>query len=155
MIKVIEAKKIDIPEIVEVWKEFMDFHKERDPFFSRREDGHINFKKFIEESIESDDVQVLVAFEDNKIIGYYRSSISKYPPVFEQSTYGFISDVAVKDGYRRKGIGEKFLMEIKKWFSGKGITRVELYVSSKNEVASSFWKKHGFKAFKHAMYLEM
>lgn len=43
------------------------------------------------------------------------------------------------------------LDEAEKWFIEKKIARIELKASVKNEVATSFWKKHGFKEYIHLM----
>jgi hypothetical protein len=35
-----QAKKKDLAAMVELWKEMMDFHKDRDRFFTRTATGH-------------------------------------------------------------------------------------------------------------------
>lgn len=155
MIQIVKAKPNHILEIIEIWKEFMDFHRDIDPFFTRRDNGHHSFKKHIKESIESQKSQVLVALDNEKVVAYSLSHVHHYPPVFGHTTYGFISDIAVKKEYRKQGIGKCLLNEIKRWFSQHGITRIELQVSSRNKVACSFWKKCGFKEYKYVMYLEI
>ncbi len=154
MVQIVEAKQIHVSEILEIWKEMMDFHRERDPFFARRDEGHHDFKKYVKESIESQNSQVLVALDDKEVVAYSLSHIAQYPPVFKHRTYGSISDVAVERQYRRQGIGKFLLREIKKWFFQQGINRVEVRVSSRNEVACSFWSKHGFQEYIHIMYLD-
>jgi len=154
MIQIAEAKQTHIPEIIEIWKELMDFHSEINPFFTRNDDGHHSFEKYIKESINSKKSQVLVALDGKKVVAYSLSNVAYYPPVFENTIYGFISDIAVKKECQRQGIGECLLDEIKKWFSQQGITRIELQAASGNKVACSFWKKQGFREYKYVMYLE-
>lgn len=60
-IKYREAVEQDIPRIVDLWKEFVDFHKVRDPFFSRSKEGPENFGKFISENLRKEDAMVYVA----------------------------------------------------------------------------------------------
>jgi ribosomal protein S18 acetylase RimI-like enzyme len=151
--EIILAKNSDVPEIAEIWKEFMDFHKDIDPYFTRSEDGHSNFGKYVEDLIKAEDSQVLVALEQGRVVAYSIAQIAKPPPVFEHQTYGFISDVAVKSNYRRKGIGERLLVKIYEWFESNKISRIELRVAAKNEIGYSFWKKHGFRDFVHVLYL--
>ncbi len=147
------ATRSHVPEIVEIWKEFMDFHKGVDPFFSRSENGHSNFEKFVESQIKSDDAQVLVALRGGRVVGYSISQISEYPPVFEHEKYGSICDLAVKANCRRKGIGELILSEILQWFESRNMERIELRVAAKNRIGYSFWKKHGFEEHMHVLYL--
>jgi hypothetical protein len=40
------------------------------------------------------------------------------------------------------------------WFDSKGVKRIEGVIADKNEVASAFWRKRGFKDFQHLVYLE-
>ncbi len=155
MIEIVEARKAHIPEIIEIWKEFMDFHKDIDSFFARRKDAHHKVKQFLRESIRSKKSQVLVALADRKVVGYSLSRIAEYPPVFEHNTFGYISDMAVQQEFQKQRIGEGLLREIKKWFSEKGIKRVELEVVSENKIGNSFWKKHEFREYKSVMFLEI
>lgn len=149
-----EANRSDLPEIVDLWKEFMDFHRDYDNFYARSKDGPSNFHKHIEGQIESDDAALLVAEESGRIIGYAKIGISQYPPVFEVDKYGLISDVAVAEEYRRQGIGEALFDKSKEWFEGKGISRIELRVANVNPVARGFWSKMGFKPYMTTMFKE-
>lgn len=155
MVEIKEAKKKHIPEIIEIWKEFMDFHRDIDPFFARRENAHRKAKQYLRESIRSRKSQVLIALDNRKVVAYSLSRIAEYPPVFKQSTFGFISDMAVKQNYQRQGIGKYLLEETKNWLTEQGVQRVELEVASKNEVGKSFWAKHGFREYKSIMFLSI
>jgi len=42
MMEIIPARVEHIPEIVEIWKEFIDYHGEFEPVFRRCEEGHIS-----------------------------------------------------------------------------------------------------------------
>jgi ribosomal protein S18 acetylase RimI-like enzyme len=152
--EIIEAIDSHIPEIVELWKEFMDFHKDIDPVFSRSEDGHLSFEKHLRDSINSEDWHILVALDKGCVVGFSTSQISKYAPVFEMKTHGGINTMAVKSNYRRKGIGEQMLEKILKWFESRNIDRIELSVAANNQIGYSFWKKHGFKDYRHRLYLD-
>lgn len=152
--EVFVAEPSHVPEIVEIWKEFMDYHRTIDAYFSRRDDGHVNFEKFVRELIESDDNLVLVGLCEDQIAGYSIAQISTHPPVFEDERFGLISDLAVKEGHRRKGIGEAMLARMLEWFESHNLDRIELRVVAKNKVGYSFWEKHGFKDYVHILYLE-
>ena len=53
--KIRRAVVDDIPSVVELWKEMMDFHRERDSFFSRAEAGHDEFAGFVRENMDDGD----------------------------------------------------------------------------------------------------
>lgn len=151
MIKITQGAKIHIPAIIKIWKEFLDFHKKRDSFFTRRKDAHIYFEKYLKKFMLSRKSKVFVAYSGNKILGFIMVKIEKYPPVFKIEKYGYIETVAVAKKYRRSGVGQMLLDESEKWFIDKKISHIELKTSVKNEVATSFWKKHGFKEYIHLM----
>lgn len=145
----------DIPKIVELWKEFIDFHKIRDSFFSRSKEAPKNFGKFIADNLRKDDAIVYVAEKDGEVIGHILATIQNYPPVFKIKRYGLVNDLAVSSGYRRLGIGQHLLALVKDWFVNKGIRRIEIEVATANEVSISFWEKMNFKPYKQICYLEL
>lgn len=149
-----KAKPSDLPEVVELWKELMDFHKDIDPLFTLSKDGPDNFLIWVEKQMELEDAELIIADVSGKIVGYTKIEISNYPPVFEKKRYGMISDVSVAEEYRRQGIGQALFDKSNEWFEGKGISRIELRVSYVNPVARGFWERMGFKPYMITMYKE-
>jgi len=151
-LKIRKATSADLPAVVELWKGLMDFHSDLDSFFSRSQNGHENFRSRVEKELEIDSAELFVAESSAEIIlGYIKAEISNYPPVFELKECGIISDAAVAGEYRRDGIGEALYRHAMKWFSEKGIKRVELRVANVNHVALGFWKKMGFAPYMTTM----
>jgi ribosomal protein S18 acetylase RimI-like enzyme len=152
-LKIVRAQDANIPQITELWKELIDYHRDLDGFYSRRADGDTNFKKYLSDCIISEDCLAIAAVEDGKVLGYSISQISSHPPVLETEEFGLITDMAVKSGYRKKGIGSALLMETLDWFASKEVGRIELHVAAANPIGNSFWTKHGFKDYEHILYL--
>ena len=144
----------DIPKVVELWKEFIDFHKIRDSFFSRSKEGPENFGKFIAANLRKDNAIMYVAEKNDKVIGHILATIQNYPPAFEIKRYGLVNDLAVASAYRRIGIGQHLFDLVKDWFAEKDIRRIEIEVATTNEVSTSFWGKMNFKPYKEICYLE-
>lgn len=142
-----KAEGKDLDAIGGLWREFMDFHRDRDPHFSRAEDGDKHFKEFISRHIASDKSCVLVAENDGCVVGYSLATLTKNPPVLKEKDYGTISDLAVSGKCRRMSIGEKMYKETLSWFSEHGVRRIELRVAVANEVSSAFWRKMGFSPY--------
>jgi len=151
-LEIIPATQGHVPQILELWKEFEDFHKEIDSFFTRSKDGHVKFGEFVHRQMDSEDSLVLVAVNGKDVIAYSISRISKHPPVFELESYGDIIDLAVTSTDRRRGIGTEMLGKIYEWFKSRGMNRVELRVAVRNQIGYSFWKKHGFQDYIHTLY---
>jgi ribosomal protein S18 acetylase RimI-like enzyme len=152
-LEIVQARDSDTEQITELWKELIDYHRELDAFYSRRADGDKNFGKYLSDCLISEDCLAIVAVEDDKVLGYSISQISRHPPVLETEDFGLITDMAVKSGYRKKGIGSALLMETLDWFALKGVGRIELHVAAANPIGNSFWTKHGFKDYEHVLYL--
>nr|MDO8080935.1 hypothetical protein [Candidatus Freyarchaeota archaeon] len=86
--EIVPATYSHVPEIVDLWKEFMDYGKSVDPLLSRREDGHLNFEKYLKDLIKSDNSLVLVALDKGHVAAYSISQIAEYPPVFQRESTG-------------------------------------------------------------------
>lgn len=147
------ATDAHIQGITEIWKESMDFHSNIDAHFAARENAHTEFIIHLQEVMQKKDALTLVALEKGRVVAYSISLLFMRPPIFEERVYGFISDMAVKSDYRRKGIGGKLLDKMIEWFESQNVKRIELRVVAQNEVGYSFWKKHGFRDFMHELYI--
>ncbi|MHC4325903.1 MAG: GNAT family N-acetyltransferase [Planctomycetota bacterium] len=153
-IEVRKATPEDIPFIVRLWKEMMDFHRKRDPFFTLAVNSEEVFAKFVGKNIGSGTACVFVAVDGEKIVGYSQGTLEKHPPVLAQIEYGQILDFAVATYYRRAGVGEKMYGALYDWFVGKGVHRLEVRHSEFNEIASQFWPKMGFRSYLKTLFLE-
>jgi GNAT superfamily N-acetyltransferase len=155
--KVIIRKAVaaDVPSIVGLWKELMDFHKVRDRIFSRSATGHESFADFITSHISKETSCLFVAKAGEDIVGYCLALIEKYPPVLEMTEYGLVQDLAVTEKYRHRGIGKRFLKEAQSWYCEKGIHRVEARVSKYNNTSREFWAKMGFTPYLETVFLEV
>jgi ribosomal protein S18 acetylase RimI-like enzyme len=150
--EIIPATESHVPPIIELWKEFIDYHKDIQPVYTRAEDGDIKFGEYLKESIESEKAQVLVALDKGEAIAYSIAQISKRPPTLRDVKYGFISDLGVRSDRQREGIGGLMLKKTLEWFKLHNMNRIELLVLSDNEAGVSFWRKHGFEVMTHRMF---
>ena len=150
-----EAVMEDVPAIVEIWKELMDFHKELDAIFSRSAAGHERFAEFLTSNIEKEDSCVLVATDEGHLVGYCQTTISKYPPVLIKEKYVEIFDMAVTEKYQRQGIGRMFIDALRRCYADKDVDRIELKYLTSNKAAEGFWTKMGFKPYLKTAFLEI
>jgi len=149
-----EAVMEDIPAIIEIWKELMDFHKELDAIFSRSATGHERFAEFLTSNMEKEDSCVFVAADGEHIVGYCQACISNYPPVLIKEKYVEIFDMAVTKKYQRQGIGRMIIEELRRWYADKDVDRIELKYLTANKSAEGFWTKMGFKPYLKTAFLE-
>ena len=81
--------------------------------------------------------------------------ISQRPSFFDNTEFGFISDIAVTTEERRNGAGRMMLDQIIGWFKSKQINRVETSVTAMNNIGNAFWDKQGFRDYERVLYLDL
>jgi len=151
--EIIRATEDHVSDIGKLWLEFMRFSQYIDPIFKPQDSTIPLFiNEYLRPAIEAENSLVLVAIDEGKVIGYSYSLISDPSNLVKRGKYGNIHDLFITASHRRKGIGEMMFVEIMKWFQSNNIDRVELDVITQNQIASSFWEKHGFTNFKSTLY---
>lgn len=98
---------------------------------------HPYSQKMVEELFCNERVKVLKAVKNNRIVGYVSAET-----VFDESS---INNVAVDGTFRRQGIGDALLGELKVQLRGVGSQKIFLEVASRNLPAISLYEKNGFK----------
>lgn len=104
------------------------------------------FKK----NINNKKIRIIVAEENNKIIGYIMGWIEykkTFGPYLFNKKVCFITDLFILKEYRKKGIGKLLVKGIMRWFKSKRISSIELNVYTKSKSAIEFWKRMGLKEF--------
>ncbi len=149
-----EATRQDVPGITELWKELTDFHSARDPYYQRSPKGHADWAQFAEGVIDGENGAIFIAEHARSTVGYCLALVQERPPIFLKRRYGEILDIAVTAKHRREGVGETLLNAAVAWFREQGLCRVELRVSTQNEVSTAFWKGMGFAAYVETMFRE-
>jgi ribosomal protein S18 acetylase RimI-like enzyme len=149
------AKRQDIPAIVALWEELMDFHQARDPFYTRSRNGSHLLARFVEDNLHNDAVRVLVAVVDERVVGYCQGMLDRHPPALAEPDFGQILDFGVTAAYRRAGIGAQMFRTLCEWFRREGIRRLEVRHSTVNEVGARFWPKMGFQPYLQTLFLEL
>ena len=156
MIKIVRAQEKHVGAIGELYLEFINFHADIDPIWTPIDDpipGMV--ENHLRRFMTSDDGLVLVAQDNERVIGYSLSEIKRITPGSKRGKYGYVDTMAITNSYRRAGIGDKMFAEVVKWFQSNDITRVEVQTASESVGANSFWQKQGFTVFQHNLYLNL
>ncbi|RPJ24621.1 MAG: N-acetyltransferase [Planctomycetaceae bacterium] len=150
-----KATRRDLDAIVALAQELMDFHKARDPFFTRSANFDALFGRFALRNIRSKAACVLVATLDERIVGYCQGMLDRHPPSLIEPGYGLILDLCVTAGCRRTGIGEQMFKAMRDWFCMQGVRRIEVRHSTFNRAAARFWPKMGFTPYLRTLFLDL
>lgn len=78
-----------------------------------------------------------VAIKDNKIVGVILCG--------HDGRRAYIYHTAVKENYRKQGIGNTLIEAVYKALENEGINKVALVVFKTNEKGNAFWKSQGWE----------
>ena len=91
--------------------------------------------------------KIFLAIKDNIVVGLIVGLINNE----EESTYEFsvpkrgrVTELIVKEEYRKYGIGQKLMKHIEEYFKSVNCEGILLDVFSFNESAKEFYKKNGY-----------
>lgn len=149
------ATRRDVPQIVRLWEELMDYHRERDPLFTRAHNGSDLFHRFLEQNIDNDAACVLVAEAKDEIVGYCQGMLDRHPPALADPDYGQVIDFMVTADHRHAGIGRRMFEALREWFRREGVRRIEVRHSTFNDEASQFWPHMGFQPYLQTLFMEL
>jgi ribosomal protein S18 acetylase RimI-like enzyme len=137
--------------MVGLWMKLALFHAGLDGFYEPSDDAAGNFETYLRQSMDSPNSRVLVCLEEDALLGYVLGSIELHPPVVRRRRYGFVDNLVVDEGERRRGAGSLLVSAMFEWFASHGLDRVELNVSAQNPAGLAFWRARGFEDFQHVM----
>ena len=138
------AEEEDVTTIAAIWMEFMQYHAQFDVSMKPREGAEAVFGDYLKTCLGDENRRIIVAEDKGDIVGYAMGRIDQRPPIYDETVFGFITDVAVTESRRREGIGSALAMELYQWYSSRLVTTIEAYVQNSNTMAKDFWQKQGF-----------
>ncbi len=137
----------DLNRIVELWQESLEFHMALDSRFNFAPDAARYWSELIVERLDDSHWCILVAEKENSVIAFIMGYVQEMGPIYREKQRGFITDIAVTETQRHKGIGSQLCGEAIKWFREQGATVIEVSSAITNSVSQAFWRKMGFKDF--------
>ena len=135
----------DIPSILKLWTDTINWHAELDRDFTLATDGIQNFELVLTNAITNSSQVVLVAEENEIIIGFLYGYIKKYTGFFRRRIVAHISDIAVCEEHRRKRAGTALMEKFEQDFARANDSNdLSLFVHTKNKMGTEFYKYLGF-----------
>ena len=125
----------DLPEMLRLWRETMDFHARLEPRFRPHSSptGECAWEKHLRENIWGNEDWC----------------------VFEPEQYGYVTDVVVDRAARRRGVGRALLEALKAWFRERGVSHLELMVAHNNSVSQAFWRAGGCTDYMDILWYDL
>lgn len=146
-IRIREGTEDDLEEVVDLWEELVDHHREYSDYFTLARDGRKRWAEYLEQKFSEPSTMLLVAEEDDALVGFMLCLLGPVKPIFREKTVGIISDAYVVRHRRKKGIMNELMATALRWFKKNRIRSVEVSVSVANQEAREVWNLLGFKPF--------
>ena len=124
------------------------------PFDPTLKNGHINYYD-LNEMINSNYVELLVAEIDGKIVGSGYARIEESKIFHKHPNYAYLGFMYVRPEYRGKGINSKIIYALQSWSLSKNINELRLEVYYDNLQAIKAYSKIGFLNYLIQMRLEL
>lgn len=154
MASILSATPNDFPSIMSVWAEAMDVHSKIDPRFPLAADASNAMMSHLGGTLANENGFLLVTESNDRIIAYCLARIQSYPPVFANRAHGYINDLMVAASHRRQGVGTALFLSAAAAIRAKGVHVLEVSFVPQNPMASSFWRKLGFRSRLETLRLE-
>jgi ribosomal protein S18 acetylase RimI-like enzyme len=148
----------DMPEMLRLWREMMDFHAQVEPRFRPAPPpaGEQAWAKHMRDDVwGKEDWCVFVAEEGGELIGQIMGTLRNPYPVFKPGRYGYVTDIVVDPAARRSGVGRALFEALTTWFRERGISHLELQVAHNNPVAQTFWRAVGCTDYMDALWYNL
>jgi len=148
------AKREDIEQISDLVLRLKKLNEEFDPLYTVRQEAPEVVRKYVSESLDRDDVIMLVADSIGRVVGVIRAEIRSrifYDPLMS----GVITDLYVLPSYRRKGVGEALVSSLIKILRSRGIGLVSAEFPPMNKIAVEFYANMGFKPLMYVFFKDI
>ena len=115
------------------YNELMDFWESCEGLYLGDDDKYVNLKTYLKRNPKLN----FVVLHENRIIATIKCS--------HDGRRGYLHHLAVKMGFRKKGIARELVNKCLKILQEKDITKYRVFVSDNNQEAIKFWKHIGFE----------
>lgn len=137
----------DIPEIQRLYRQGDRHHAELLPQVFQPLDGDARGNEVVQQWIDRDDADYLVAELDDRVVGFLNVQRSSHPhfPMFRPHEFAMIENFVVDSPYRGKGIGSVLFGAAIKWAREMGLRYVQTTLWHNNARAREFYLSRGFR----------
>lgn len=130
-------------QVQALWRDLMDLHVGLDPRFALSPDADTAFLSYLGTARSRDDYRVRVAVRGTEILGFVICCVLPNSPVYQTRFIGYINDICVSAKERQRGVGRLLFQDARRWMLSAGAGSLEVYVSSRNPDAQTFWRRLG------------
>lgn len=124
-------------------QEHNDFDLTVNPAFASTTSG----ERYLRNNIVNDERLTLVALDDNIPIGYITGGIERVGEYRTIPSMVEIDNVWIEEMYRNRGVGKELITQFETWARERGVDRMRVIASHKNQRAIQFYTREGFQEY--------
>lgn len=137
----------EIDDLIPLWEQQYQYHYDLDSYYYVANSAELSqkFKDYLRESINYDNPNILIARDENKIVGFITYCI-EHESYFDTNIthYGFVKELCVDEHARGKNIGTKLLTVVEEFFISQHVFDIKLISSAFNKDALAFYDRLGY-----------
>lgn len=134
----------DLESLVELWIELTRHHEALGSLFALRPDAAPEIRRLLAAQLRDPDLACFVFEAGGALQGFCAVRVDRAPPIAEETLRAEITDLAVRVGARRRGIGAALAQAALAWVRERRVARVEVRVAARNPEGQGFWRAQGF-----------
>ncbi len=133
----------DLDDLADIWRELMSLHETFDARFALADDAADRWQALASDMLGREDGCLMTAEHNDKPVGFCLGWVAQNPAIYKVRQVGFISEIAVRSGERRQGVGRALVASAVRWFEEQGLAEFQLSTAIWNEDARRFWQSLG------------
>ncbi len=135
----------DLDALARLWAELTEHHRDIDPIFAIRPGADLEIRHLVEVMLRDPDGAVFVGESSpGTLLGFCAVRIDRAPPILVEIERAEITDLLVRVGERRSGLGRRLFESATAWVKEQGLDRCEVRVAAGNSEGQAFWRAMGF-----------
>lgn len=143
----------DLDALLPIIDEVDALHREHLPHVFQDPHGPPRDRAYLLELLADESYEVFVAEVEGEIVGFVQVNIRETPPIpiLVPRRVAAVENLAVREEFRRMGIGRALMRHAQRWAEELGASEIELTVFEFNQAAVSFYHSLGYAASSRRM----
>ena len=113
--------------------------------FIQVEHPEAGYGRYLVSTLADPDSRVMVAESEGQVVGYVYADIEGTSWKDLRGPCGYVHDLYVDEGARRRGAGRALMRVAIEWIRSKGRTQIVLFTKTRNEDAQRLFAALGFR----------
>ena len=154
----------DVPAILPMVADLVAAHERHDPArFAALPDVLDRYARWLPQRAADPDSVVLVAVDTandtalttSAVVGFVVATIEENIPIYQLKRFGYLHDLYVLPGHRRRGVSQRLLEAAAAEFKARGITQVRCETAAFNEPARAVLVAAGWRTSTIDMLMDL